>query len=292
MPLSVVGPVSTPPTPSPDGNDWNLSIDPERFWIYEAKVRDCPITPHFRQRGRCGTCGTDVAEKGSGFCGDECARLFVVNHNWDLARFAAMHRDQHTCCRCGYRTTSADPSQDLVVRHLEIPRSGNLRGRGCHQHLTNLETLCRMCDEADRTAAPAAASHQANDAVLFTTSPAVTALQPPHTTVKPHELGPGLCRQPSTAADPEFWFTKITRRDAQKICASCPVRVKCAKFALDMGVTDGVFAGVALPGRRHARTLRERQQALREIVGTASGQASAHVPADDHPATEMERAGA
>lgn len=292
MPLSVVGSSAASPT-APEGGDWNLSVEPSRFWIYEAKVRDCAIAPHFRQRGRCGTCGAAIAEAGSGFCGDECARVFVVNHNWDLARFAAMHRDQHTCTRCGWQATSADPTQDLVVRHLEIPRSGNVRGRGCHQHLDNLETVCRMCDELDTsvvTVTAIDAPQEPAEPTLFTTSPAATALQPPHTTVKPHELDPGLCRQPSTAVDPEFWFEQINRRDAKKICANCPVLTKCAKFALDMRVTDGVFAGVALPGRRHARTLRERRQQLQELVDASVDHHVAQ--AHDDPIARMEQAGA
>ena len=150
-----------------------------------------------------------------------------------------------------------------------------------------------MCDELDTsvvTVTAIDAPQEPAEPTLFTTSPAVTALQPPHTTVKPHELDPGLCRQPSTAVDPEFWFEQINRRDAKKICANCPVLTKCAKFALDMRVTDGVFAGVALPGRRHARTLRERRQQLQELVDAS---ADHHVAqAHDDPIARMEQAGA
>lgn len=288
MPLSVVGSVNATSTPPAETDDWNLSVEPQRFWIYEAKIRNCPVTPHFQERSRCGTCGVTIAEKGSGFCGDDCARTFVVNHNWDLARFAAMHRDHHTCTRCGYRTSADDPTQDLVVRHLEIPPSGNVRGRGCHQHLTNLETLCRSCDSAvTATPAPDASAPVSEPAP----APIVDYLAPPTTTVKPEDLEAGLCH-PSSGIDPEFWFNPINRRAAQKICADCPVKIKCAQYALDMRVTNGMFAGVALPGRRHARTLRERRKMLQELIDTASGAVSTNTPAEDVPATEMERAGA
>ncbi|MBN7374081.1 hypothetical protein [Mycobacteroides abscessus] len=40
---------------------WNLPVQSERFWVYEAKIRSCEITPYFRDRGRCGTCGDAIA---------------------------------------------------------------------------------------------------------------------------------------------------------------------------------------------------------------------------------------
>lgn len=289
MPLSVVGSVNATSTSLAETDEWNLSVEPDRFWIYEAKIRDCPVTPHFQERGRCGTCGVTIAEKGSGFCGDECARVFVVNHNWDLARFAAMHRDHHTCARCGYHTSAADPTQDLVVRHLEIPRSGNVRGRGCHQHLTNLETLCRSCDSTDARLTVAPAPTPVSEPAAQ--APIVDYLAPPTTTIKPEDLEPGLCH-PSSGIDPEFWFNPINRRAAQKICADCPVKIKCAQYALDMRVTNGVFAGVALPGRRHARTLRERRKTLQELIDAPSGVIIAATSTEDRTGTEMERAGA
>lgn len=287
MPLSVVGSVNATSTPPAEADGWNLSVEPDRFWIYEAKVRDCPVTPHFQDRGRCGRCGVTISEKGSGFCGDECARVFVVNHNWGLARFAAMHRDHHTCTRCGYHSGAADPTQDLVVRHLQIPRSGNVRVRGCHQHLANLETLCRSCDATDARLTVVATAPSSEPV------PAPTAdhLAPPTTTVKPEDLEAGLCH-PSRGGDPEFWFNLISRREAQKVCADCPIKAMCARYALDMRVTDGVWAGVALPGRRHARTLRERRKTLQELIDAASGVAPAATSTDDFIGTELERAGA
>lgn len=296
MPLSVVGSVNATSTPAPASVSWNLSVEPHRFWIYEAKVRDCPLTPHFQERGRCGICGVQITFAGSGFCGDECAREFVVNHNWDHARYAALHRDQHTCSRCGFHATSADPTQGLVVRHVELPQSGNVRGRGCHQHLTNLQTLCRSCDTPAQHVAPPTQPGNETDAGAAEDAAAsggavVTMLRPPATTVRPEDLEKGRCH-PSSGGDPDLWFSSVRSRIAkqQKICQTCPVKIACATYAVDMGVTDGVFAGVSLPGRRHATTLRARQKQLKEIVEAAAGHPT---PQPQQPvAAQMEQAGA
>ncbi len=294
MPLSVVSSVNNAAsTPAPTGAGWNLSVEPHRFWIYEAKVRDCPLTPHFQERGRCGTCGTQIADTGSGFCGDDCARVFVVNHNWDHARYAAMHRDQHTCSRCGFHATSADPSQELVVRHIELPQSGNVRGRGCHQHLTNLQTLCRRCDAPAKRLDVRARPHSEHSTTedQTATRPVVTMLRPPATTVRPEDLEKGHCH-PSNGGDPDAWFTSIRSKIAQqqRICQTCPVKIACATYAVQMEVTDGVFAGVSLPGRRHATKLRARQKQLKEIVDAAAGHPA---PRTDVPVVaQMEQAGA
>jgi len=297
MPLSVVSSVNATSTTAPQGAGWNLSVEPHRFWIYEAKVRDCPLTPHFQERGRCGTCGVQITDTGSGFCGDDCARVFVVNHNWDHARFAALHRDQHTCSRCGFRATSSDPTQDLVVRHVELPQSGNVRGRGCHQHLTNLQTLCRRCDTpAQPLELPPQVGSQtdrgaAEDPVAAASGAVVTMLRPPATTVRPEDLEKGLCH-PSSGIDPDLWFSSVRSRIAkqQKICQTCPVKIACATYAVDMGVTDGVFAGVSLPGRRHATKLRARQKQLKEMVNAAAGRPA---PQAQQPGVvQMEQAGA
>lgn len=296
MPLSVVSSVNATSTPARQGTNWNLSVERNRFWIYEPKVRDCPLTPYFRQRGRCGTCGVQIADIGSGFCGDDCARVFVVNHNWEHARFAALHRDQHTCSRCGFHSTSADPTQDLVVRHDTTPKWGNVRGAGCHQHLTNLQTLCRSCDTpAQPVDLPPQSGTDtdrgATEDAVATGGAVVTMLRPPATSVRPEDLEKGRCH-PSSGGDPDLWFSSVRSRIAkqQKICQTCPVKIACATYAVDMGVTDGVFAGVSLPGRRHATKLRARQKQLKEIVEAAAGYPT---PQPQQPAVaQMEQAGA
>lgn len=242
---------------------WNLPVQSERFWVYEAKIRSCEITPYFRDRGRCGTCGDAIAEQGSGFCSDDCARTFMVNHNWSLARFAALHRDDHSCVRCGHHPGPDERAQELVVRHIDKPvqerglRGTRTRARGCHQHLTNLETLCRECDSA--------AEREDLDSELAAVVPPAEVHPPVAPTVHPRELAPGSCH-PSQGGDPDFWFDAITRRQAPKICAGCPVRLKCAQYALESGVTDGVWGGVSLPGIRKPHVLEERRELLQRIL--------------------------
>lgn len=255
------------PQAETSADPWNLPVQSDRFWIYEAKIRSCEITPHFRDRGHCGTCGDAIAEQGSGFCSDDCARTFMVNHNWSLARFAALHRDDHTCVRCGHHPQPDERAQELVVRHIEKPvqerglRGTRTRARGCHQHLTNLETLCRECDSAAEREQSAPATPPAITAPAEIEAPAATAIQP-------QELEPGLCH-PSRGIDPEFWFEAINRRQAPKICAECPVLLKCAQYALEMGVTDGVFAGVSLPGKRKGPALTKKREVLQGMLDQA-----------------------
>lgn len=242
---------------------WNLSVQSDRFWVYEAKIRSCEIAPHFRDRGRCGTCGDAIAEQGSGFCSDDCARTFMVNHNWSLARFAALHRDDHTCVRCGHHPEPDERAQELVVRHIEKPvqerglRGTRTRARGCHQHLTNLETLCRECDSA--------AEREDSGTALTAVSAPAEVHPPVAPTIHPRELAPGSCH-PSQGGDPDFWFDAITRRQAPKICATCPVQLKCAQYALESGVTDGVWGGVSLPGIRKPHVLEERRELLQRML--------------------------
>jgi WhiB family redox-sensing transcriptional regulator len=56
--------------------------------------------------------------------------------------------------------------------------------------------------------------------------------------------------------DPELWFpvTEVgpgadQTRQAKAVCASCPVRSECLRWAQDAGVTDGVFGGLTADER-------------------------------------------
>ena len=62
----------------------------------------------------------------------------------------------------------------------------------------------------------------------------------------PHEVG--LCRHD----DPDDWFAvhKVHIAQRVRICFNCPAQTQCARNALDFGATDGVWAGVYLPGRQ------------------------------------------
>lgn len=54
-----------------------------------------------------------------------------------MARDAAIVRDRHKCIKCSAK-------YPLEVNHIEPRRSRGYQS-GCHNHLTNLETLCRSC---------------------------------------------------------------------------------------------------------------------------------------------------
>lgn len=53
-----------------------------------------------------------------------------------------------------------------------------------------------------------------------------------------------LCAQ----VDPELWFPapwdRSMRRNAQKVCARCPVTRQCLQFALETGSRDGIWGGL------------------------------------------------
>jgi WhiB family redox-sensing transcriptional regulator len=63
----------------------------------------------------------------------------------------------------------------------------------------------------------------------------------------------GLCGQ----ADPEAWFPEKghSPRDAQKVCARCPVRQECLDYALanPEATKYGIWAGLTEHDRRQAR---------------------------------------
>lgn len=259
-------------------------------WVYSPKLAACDIAPHFKNPDRCSICGIALSERGdnTGFCGDDCARLFFVNHNWDLARRAAAYHADYTCQRCGHHVdTITDPlahTRELVVRHRRPPESGNRRSRGCHQHLENLITLCRSCDTTP--ARPALQFAQDHHAVTNTSDdhPFEDA---PTSTVNPEELAAGPCH-PSQGRDPEFWFRQ--RQSAIKLCQQCPVRARCARHALELKVTDGVWAGISLPGKRKPHELNAARGRLQQLLIDSGASA----PLADRPTTppRLERVGA
>ncbi|WP_067856765.1 WhiB family transcriptional regulator [Mycolicibacterium wolinskyi] len=58
----------------------------------------------------------------------------------------------------------------------------------------------------------------------------------------------GLCRYD----DPDKWFPRhpVPRARVIRICNNCPFQPQCAQAALELAETDGVWAGVQLPGDR------------------------------------------
>lgn len=84
----------------------------------------------------------------------------------------------------------------------------------------------------------------------------------------------GLCNY---SADPEEWFDYRKARQCNRICGNCPLRKACARTALAVEATDGVWAGVDLPGE-HAtveeQTIARRQLAM--VVAAMDHQPEAH----------------
>jgi WhiB family transcriptional regulator, redox-sensing transcriptional regulator len=61
-------------------------------------------------------------------------------------------------------------------------------------------------------------------------------------------LDGALCAQ----TDPEIFFPEmgVTSRDAKRVCMACEVRAQCLEYALDRGITHGVFGGLSERQRR------------------------------------------
>jgi WhiB family transcriptional regulator, redox-sensing transcriptional regulator len=63
-------------------------------------------------------------------------------------------------------------------------------------------------------------------------------------------------------ADPDLFFPISTTgaalrqiEQAKRICRNCPVRIQCLAWAVDNGVTDGVWGGTTEDERRIIRSL-------------------------------------
>ncbi|CQD24558.1 transcriptional regulatory protein [Mycobacterium lentiflavum] len=83
------------------------------------------------------------------------------------------------------------------------------------------------------------------------------------TNIRPLKADTGLCEY----EDRDKWFRAYSgEREAAAICTNCPIIVSCAQRALKLGVTDGVWASVPLPGSRNADALREARARLQEVV--------------------------
>ena len=74
----------------------------------------------------------------------------------------------------------------------------------------------------------------------------------------------GLCEY----GDSDDWFGRhaVHRARAIAICNNCPIQRQCALDALSGGNTDGVWAGVFLPGLRDAPGLAAARSKLKEVA--------------------------
>lgn len=91
--------------------------------------------------------------------------MYDSNHYWNVARHAAIDRDEGACVRCGWRLGEwydhllhngqfvlwsrgnllrEGEGNWLEVNHI-IPREGRGYGTGCWHHLEGLESLCHRC---------------------------------------------------------------------------------------------------------------------------------------------------
>ncbi|MGV7254602.1 WhiB family transcriptional regulator [Mycobacterium kansasii] len=82
----------------------------------------------------------------------------------------------------------------------------------------------------------------------------------------------GLCK----FSDPDTWFVFEHTHKAKGICGNCPVRLACAKAALDLGATDGIWAGVRLPGIRIMDDLYAAYDELRCVIAGMQYEPESH----------------
>jgi WhiB family transcriptional regulator, redox-sensing transcriptional regulator len=74
--------------------------------------------------------------------------------------------------------------------------------------------------------------------------------------------------------DPElFWPVGTTGQsvpwiaEAIAVCAGCPVRVQCLKYALDNGIVEGVWGGLSEDERTTLKRRQDRVRLARRKVG-------------------------
>ncbi|MGH3556016.1 MAG: WhiB family transcriptional regulator [Mycobacterium sp.] len=83
----------------------------------------------------------------------------------------------------------------------------------------------------------------------------------------------GLCQYGS---DPNLWFRFEDSIRAAAICSNCPVRPACARAALSLQATDGVWAGVRLPGNRFPEELEHAREQLKRVIAGMRHQPQSH----------------
>jgi WhiB family redox-sensing transcriptional regulator len=67
-----------------------------------------------------------------------------------------------------------------------------------------------------------------------------------------------VCAQPDI--NPDFFFDPFFTDLAQQLCQECPLRTKCAEFALTEKIKEGVWGG--LSEQERASLLRRKQKQL------------------------------
>lgn len=137
---------------------------------YPRQAGECLLARWSGAPDRCRWCD-EPAAPGFAWCGNRCEDQYRRNHWWDLARFAALARDDHRCVACGLGPETVQVARLFIrafvrmsaveaaalwqspewaevvlacsveVNHV-VPRRGGGYGSGCHHHLDGLETLC------------------------------------------------------------------------------------------------------------------------------------------------------
>lgn len=81
------------------------------------------------------------------------------------------------------------------------------------------------------------------------------------------------------SSDPDLWFPRSgnspEQAQALAVCASCPVRLACLAFAVQMEIDFGVWGGVTAvdrrPNRKRPRRGKGVRDATRKPCGTPAG---------------------
>lgn len=102
--------------------------------------RVCLLSAWNGDPGACRWCDRPLPRRAKRYCRAQCRITARTNHEFPLARDAALERDEHTCVRprCGAVATY---ERALEVNHIEMAH-GRHDQPGCIHHLTNLESLC------------------------------------------------------------------------------------------------------------------------------------------------------
>lgn len=81
------------------------------------------------------------------------------------------------------------------------------------------------------------------------------------------EAAQALCAQ----ADPDAWYpeTGSSARDAQNVCAHCPITTRCLDIALARNERDGIWGGTT-PNQRRALRRRARTSTARPDIAAAA----------------------
>lgn len=117
---------------------------------------NCLASKWLGEDDRCRWCNDVLHPARKRWCSDKCANAYGKNHWWTDARKAAKRRDKYRCVRCGADRNGNTPTggqrpaklRGLNVHHI-VPAEGRHSITDCAHHLTNLETLCKVCHNVE-----------------------------------------------------------------------------------------------------------------------------------------------